>query len=131
MTEQKPTKKRPDYAAHAVIPGGGDTPTRFVRIGVGFNLKNGGVSLLTDAAALSGHVILVDLDGELPPLDGFKNVPPAHGHHLVASMVRDSGGDSYWTDIGRAYRRDGYTSVFVAVWPQAGKIILTQPREQA
>lgn len=128
MTEQKPAKKRPDYTAHAVVPGGGDTPTRFIRIGVGFNLKNGGVSLLTDAAPLSGHVILVDIDGELPPLNGFKHSAPLHAPHFTASMVRDNGNESYWTDIGQAYRQEGYTSVFVAVWPNSGKVILSQPR---
>jgi hypothetical protein len=127
MTEQKPAKKRPDYVAHAVAPDGNGY--RFIRIGVGFNLKNGGVSLLTDAAALSGHVLLVGIDDELPSLDGFKNAPPARGHQLVASMVRDNGNESYWTDIGQAYRQDGYTSVFVAVWPGANKIILSQPKQ--
>lgn len=129
MTEQKPAKKRPDYVAHAVAPDGNGH--RFIRIGVGFNLKNGGTSILTDGAALSGHLILVGIDDELPSLDGFKSTPPARGHHLVASMVRDNGSESYWTDVGHAYRQDGYTSVFVTVWPTAGKIILSQPREQA
>jgi hypothetical protein len=127
MTDQKPAKKRPDYVAHAVAPDGNGH--RLIRIGVGFNLKNGGISLLTDAAALSGHVILVGIDDELPSLDGFKNGPPARGHHLVASMVRDAGGDSFWTDVGHAYRQVGYTSVFVAVWPNANKIILSQPKQ--
>lgn len=131
MTEQKPAKKRPDYTAHAVVPGSGDTPTRFIRIGVGFNLKNGGVSVLTDAAALSGHVILVGIDGEPPALNGFKHGAPLHAPHFTASMVRDNGNESYWTDIGQASRQDGYLSVHVAVWPTAGKIILSQPREQA
>ena len=129
MTEAtQPAKKRPDYIAHAVVPGGGDRATQFVRIGVGFALRNGGISLLTDAVALSGHVVLVDIDGDLPALDGFKHGTPLHAPHLVASMVRDSGKESYWTDIGTAYRHDGYVSVHVPVWPTAGKIILTTPK---
>jgi hypothetical protein len=132
MTDTQPTtKKRPDYVAHAVVPGSTDTPTRFVRIGVGFTLKNGGISILSDAAALSGHVVLVGLDAEPPALNGFKHGAPLGAPQFVASMVREAGKESYWTDIGSAYRHDGYLSVHVAVWPSAGKIILTQPRQQA
>lgn len=122
------TKRRPDFIAHAVVPGTQNTPGQFIRIGVGFTLKNGGVSLLTDAQALSGHVVLVGIDAELPPLDGFKHGPAAKGADFIASMVRDAGNESYWTDIGTAYRQEGYVSVHVAVWPNAGKIILSVPK---
>src|SRR5665213_3347832 len=82
-------RKRPDFIAHAVIPGTGENQTRFIRIGVGFSLKNGGISILTDGIALSGHIILVGIDAELPSLNGFKHGTPMHAPHFVASMVRD------------------------------------------
>src|SRR4051794_28333665 len=103
MTDNN-TKKRPDFIAHAVIQGSGETKTRFIRIGVGFALKNGGTSILTDGIALSGHLILVGIDDEIPSLSGFKHGTPMHAPHYVASMVRDSAdGKGYWNDIGAAY----------------------------
>ena len=70
------------------------------------------------------------IDDELPSLNGFKHGTPLQAPHLVASMVRDAGKESYWTDVGTAYRHEGFLSVHAAVWPTGGKMILTQPREQ-
>ena len=128
MTEATNTtkKRRPDFLAYAVVPG---NETKFTRIGVGFRLKNDGVSVLTDALTLSGHIILVEIDGELPSLNGFSHSTGASAPHFVASMVRDAGNDSFWTDIGHAHKRDGYISIQAAVLPFSGKIILTTPKQ--
>jgi hypothetical protein len=126
MTNETAKKRRPDYLAYAVIPG---NETSFVRVGVGFTLKNDGVSVLTDALALSGHLILVDIDGEVPSLNGFSHSDGTSAPHFTASMVRDGGKESYWTEIGHAHRRDGYISISAAVLPISGKIILTVPKQ--
>lgn len=118
-------KKRPDYIAHAVIPSSDNSPTRFIRAGVGFTLKSGGVSILTDGIALSGHLILVGIDDELPSLSGFSHGHPSRAADFVASLPREAGP---WPELGSAFRQEGYISVHVAVWPHAGKIILGVPK---
>jgi hypothetical protein len=47
-------------------------------------------------------------------------------------MVKEGSGDkSFWTDVGIAYRQDGYLSILLDVVPTGGKIVLSTPREKA
>ncbi len=117
-------RRRPDYIAHAVVPASAPTGTRFIRMGVGFNLKKGGVSVLCDGVALSGHVILTAIDDDLPPLEGFSHGHPPRAGDFIASLGRDSGRETYWTDLGQAWKYDTHISVHAAVFPAAGKFVL-------
>jgi hypothetical protein len=122
-------KKRPDYIAHAVRQQSGSGP-KYTRIGVGFNVKNGGISVLYDAIPLSGQIVLLDADGEKPATLSYGS--PARKPDFAASMVRDGkDNNAFWTEVGVAYRQEGYVSILLNVVPTGGKIILTQPREQA
>ena len=122
-------KRRPDYIAHAVRSQGGNAGPKYTRIGVAFNLKNGGISVLYDAAPLSGQIVLLGIDQDKPSAISYGN--PSRKPSFDASMVRDgNGGDSYWTEVGSAWRQEGYVSIQLEVVPTSGKIILTQPKER-
>jgi hypothetical protein len=122
-------KRKPDYIAHAVRSQGGNAGPKYTRIGVGFSLKNGGISVLYDATPLSGQIVLVETDADKPATLSYGH--PTRKPDFEASMVRDSGqNNSFWTEIGAAYRQDGYVSVFCDVVPNGGKIILSQPKVQ-
>lgn len=127
MTDTKATKKRPDYLALAPIRRDGRPPL-LARIGVGFNYRNGSIGVLYDGTPLSGHILLVGTDDEPPQAVN-------HSHPLAApafevNMVREAGGETFWTEVGSAWRQDGYLSVFCQVIPANGKVVLTKPREQ-
>lgn len=120
-------KRKPDFIAHAVRPQAGTGP-KYTRIGVGFNLKNGGISVLYDAVPLSGQIVLLALDAEKPATISYGS--PTRTPSFEASMVRDSGNDSYWTEVGSAWKQEAYLSIQLEVVPTTGKLVLTQPREQ-
>jgi hypothetical protein len=127
MTEQKPTtKKRPDYLAFVPIQRAGQPP-KFAKVGVGFTYRNRSIGLLYDAIPLSGQIVLVGIDDQLPEAVSYG--PPTRGADFEANMVRESGNDSFWTEVGSAYRQDGYLSVICPVFPRDGKLVLTQPRD--
>ncbi len=124
-TENTKAKRRPDYRVSAVAPGAGGGAPQFIRVGVGFKLaKSGGISVLCDGIALSGHLVLTGLDDELPPLEGFGHGLPQRPADFVASVGRDTGKDTFWTDIGAGYRHDTHIGVHAAVLPSAGKFVL-------
>jgi hypothetical protein len=124
------TRKRPDYIAHAVRSQGGDAGPRYTRIGVAFNLKNGGISVLYDATPLSGQIVLLDIGNEEKPT-AISYGSPVRKPSFEVSMVRDSAdGKGYWTEVGSAWRQDGYVSIQLEVVPTSGKIVLTQPKER-
>ena len=124
------TKKRPDFIAYAVRTQAENAGPKYTRIGVGFNLKNGGVSVLYDAVPLSGQIVLLDLGTDEKP-QAISYGSPARKPSFEVSMVRDGAGDnSYWTEVGSAWRQDGYLSIQLEVVPTGGKIILTQPKER-
>ena len=121
-------KKRPDFIAHAVRSQGNNLGPKFTKIGVGFTLKNGGVSVLYDASPLSGQIVLVAIDDELPGTISYSH--PNQGRSFEVSMVREGkGGDSFWTEVGSAWRQEGYLSIQLEVVPTSGKVILTSPRQ--
>ena len=123
-------KRKPDYIAFAVRSQGSNAGPKYTRIGVGFNLKNGGVSVLYDATPLSGQIVLLDIGiNEKPTAISYGS--PVRKPSFEVSMVRDGAGDnSYWTEVGSAWRQDGYVSIQLEVVPTTGKIILTQPKER-
>lgn len=122
-------KKRPDFIAYAARSRGKNQPIALIRIGVGFSLKNDGVSVLYDALPLSGQIALVPIEtDELPDF-----LPEAHeavNPDFEASMVRDNGNDSYWTKVGAAWRVSGCIITYLEVMPTSGKIILTVPKDR-
>lgn len=125
---QTSARKRPDYIAHAVRPNG-DGP-RYTRIGVAFANKNGGYSVFYDAVPLSGQIVLLGIDDERPSTLSYG--APTRKADFDASMVRDAGpNNSFWTDVGVAYRQEGYISVLLDVVPTGGKIVLSVPKENA
>src|SRR5260221_10420804 len=65
--ESNTTKKRPDFIAYAVRTQAENAGPKYTRIGVGFNLKSGGVSVLYDATPLSGQIVLLDLGTDEKP----------------------------------------------------------------
>lgn len=122
-------KKRPDFIAYAAREDSKVTGPKYTRIGVGFNLKNGGISVLHDAIPLSGQIVLVDTATDEKPTT-ILHTPHAGKPSFEANMVRDGSGDnSYWTEIGSAWRKDGYVLIQLEVVPTSGKVILTLPRE--
>jgi hypothetical protein len=128
-TNNTSAKKRPDYITYAVRSQGDNQGPRYTRIGVAFSLRNGGISVLYDATPLSGQIVLLETDAEKPTAISYGH--PTRKPDFEASMVRDAGpGNSFWTEIGVAYRQDGYVSIFCDVVPNGGKIILTQPKVQ-
>jgi hypothetical protein len=125
------TRRSPDFIAFAVRTQGNNAGPKYTRIGVGFNLKNGGVSVLYDAIPLSGQIVLLGLDSESKPT-AISYGSPTQKPNFEVSMVRDGSGDKgYWTSVGAAYQQEGYLSIMLDVVPTGGKLILTLPREQA
>lgn len=124
------TKKRPDFIAFAVRSQGNNAGPRYTRIGVGFNLKKGGVSVLYDAIPLSGQIVLLDRDSDEKPA-AISYGSPTRQPSFEVSMVRGEGDKAFWTPVGNAYQQEGYVSILLEVVPTVGKIILTLPREQA
>jgi hypothetical protein len=130
MSTNTTTKKRPDFIAYATREDSKVAGPKYTRIGVGFNLKNGGVSVLYDAIPLSGQILLLDTATDEKPT-AILHVPHAGKPNFEANMVRDGQGDnSYWTEIGSAWRKDNYVLIQLEVVPTTGKVILTQPRER-
>jgi len=124
------TRKRPDFIAYAVRTQADNGGPKYTRIGVGFNLKSGGVSVLYDATPLSGQIVLLAMGTDEKP-KAISYGSPLRKSSFEVSMVRDGAGDtSYWTEVGSAWRQDGYVSIQLEVVPTAGKIILTQPKER-
>jgi hypothetical protein len=124
------TRKRPDFIAYAVRTQADNAGPKYTRIGVGFNLKSGGVSVLYDATPLSGQIVLLAMGTDEKP-KAISYGSPLRKPSFEVSMVRDGAGDtSYWTEVGSAWRQDGYVSIQLEVVPTAGKIILTQPKER-
>jgi hypothetical protein len=122
-----PAKRRPDYLAFAVVPQAGSGP-RYTRIGVGFTYKNGSIGIMYDAVPLRGQIVLLGIDDEKPGAISYD--APTRKPDFEASMVREAGpNNSFWTDVGVGYRREGYLSVFCDVVPTGGKIVLSAPRE--
>jgi len=124
------TKKRPEFIAYAVRTQAENAGPKYTRIGVGFNLKNGGISVLYDATPLTGQIVLLDIGKDEKPT-AISYGSPVSKPSFEVSMVRDGAGDtSYWTEVGSAWRQDGYVSIQLEVVPTGGKIILTQPKER-
>ena len=124
------TRKRPEFIAYAVRSQAENAGPKYTRIGVGFNLKNGGVSVLYDAVPLTGQIVLLDIGKDEKPT-AISYGSPTRKPSFEVSMVRDGQGDnSYWTGVGSAWRQDGYVSIQLEVVPTGGKIILTQPKER-
>jgi len=124
------TRKRPDFIAYAVRTQADNAGPKYTRIGVGFNLKSGGVSVLYDATPLSGQIVLLAMGTDEKP-KAISYGSPLRKPSFEVSMVRDGAGDtSYWTEVGSAWRQDGYVSIQLEVVPTGGKIILTQPKER-
>jgi hypothetical protein len=101
---------------------------KYTRIGVGFNHKNGGIGVMYDAIPLSGQIVLMPPDAEKPATISYGS--PTRKPDFEASMVRESGSNSFWTEIGAAYRQDGYISIQLDVVP-ASKLVLSPPRDNA
>ena len=115
------SKKRPDFIAYAVRPQPNDAGPKYTRIGVGFNLKNGGISVLYDATPLSGQIVLLGLDQEEKPT-AISYGSPVRKPSFEVSMVRDGQGDnSYWTEVGSAWRQEGYVRIQLEVVPTRGQ----------
>ena len=131
MSQNETTsKKRPDFIAYAVRTQAENAGPKYTRIGVGFNLRNGGVSVLYDAIPLSGQIVLLDMGADEKPT-AISYGSPTRKPSFEVSMVRDGSGDKgYWTEVGSAWRQDGYVSIQLEVVPTGGKIILTQPKER-
>src|SRR3954466_7618620 len=127
MTENTKTKKRPDYVAYQAREDSKINGPKYTRIGVAFNLRNGGVSVLYDAVPLSGQIVLVDTATDEKP-SILLNEAHAGKPSFEANMVRDGQGDnSYWTEIGSAWRKDNHVLIQLEVVPTTGKVILTPP----
>jgi hypothetical protein len=120
-------KKRPDYLAFAVRPQAGGGP-KYIRIGVGFTYKNGSIGVMYDATPLSGQIVLLGPDGAKPATLSYG--APTRKPDFEASMVREANGNSFWTEIGVAYRQDGYVSILLDVVPH-GKLVLSVPKDNA
>lgn len=124
------TKKRPDFIAFAVRSQGDNAGPKYTRIGVGFNVKNGGISVLYDAIPLSGQIVLLDRDNDTKP-NAISYGSPTRKPGFEVNMVRGEGDKAFWTSVGAAYQQEGYLSILLEVVPTSGKLILTLPREQA
>jgi hypothetical protein len=126
-TQTGKAKKRPDYLAYAVISQGGAAGPRYIRIGVGFIYKKGAVGVNYDATVLNGHLILVGIDDELPTTISYGH--PTRKQDFDACMVREAGPDkSFWTNVGTAYRQEGYISILLDVVPDK-KLVLSVPKD--
>src|SRR4051812_16307409 len=101
MSESSTTKKRPDFIAYAVRPQPENAGPKFTRIGVAFNLRNGGISVLYDATPLPGQIVLPGIDAEKPTAIRYGS--PVRKPNFEVSMIRDGQGDnSYRTEVGAA-----------------------------
>jgi hypothetical protein len=130
MSDNTSNKKRPNHIAYAVRSQAENAGPKYTRIGVGFDLKNGGISVLYDAVPLSGQIVLLDIGTEEKPT-AISYGSPTRKPSFEVSMVRDGSGDKgYWTDVGSAWKQDGYVSIQLEVVPTGGKLILTQPKER-
>lgn len=130
MTDNAPAKRRPDYVAYAVKSKGANEGPAYTRIGVGFSLKNGGVSVLYDGFPLRGQIVLIGIDDEEPGTISYGS--PLRKADFDACMVREGSNDkSFWTEIGSAYRQDGYISIHLEIIPAGNKVILSVPRENS
>src|SRR5436305_15271815 len=109
MSQNETTsRKRPDFIAYAVRTQGENAGPKYTRIGVGFNLKNGGISVLYDAIPLSGQIVLLGIDQDEQPA-AVSYGSPARKPSFDVSMVRDGqGNNSYWTEVGSAWKQDGH-----------------------
>ena len=120
-------RRKPDYLAFAIRPVSGQAPV-YTRIGVAFHHRNGGIGVMYDAVPLSGQIVLIETDAEKPGTVSYGT--PTRKPDFEANMVRESGGSSFWTEIGSAYRQDGYISVLLDVVP-ASKLVLSLPKQDA
>jgi hypothetical protein len=127
MSEISSAKRKPDYVAHAVRTRGGNLGPKFTRIGVAFNHKNGGIGVMYDDTPLSGQIVLVGPDAELPSAISYS--PPTRRPDFDACMVREAGDKSYWTEVGAAYRQEGHVNVHLEVVPH-GKLVLSVPKDR-
>jgi hypothetical protein len=119
------TKRKPEYIAFAVRSQ--ESGPKYTRIGVGFTLKNGGISVLYDAQPVQPQIVLVNADGDKPATLSYSH--PAARANFDACMVRDAGEQSYWSKVGGAWKQDGYISIHLDAIPH-GKLILSVPKEQ-
>ncbi len=125
--ESNTTRRKPDYLAFAVRSVSGQGP-HYTRIGVGFNHKNGGIGVMYDAIPLSGQIVLIEPDAEKPATISYGE--PTCKPDFEANMVRDAGNNSFWTEIGSAYRQEGYISILLDVVPTS-KLVLSLPKQEA
>jgi hypothetical protein len=122
-----PTKRRPDYIAYIQQQSrNSGQPPRFIRAGCGFTYRNGSIGFLYDLTPLSGQIILVGIDDEVPT--EVRTTPPVSAPQWEVNHVRHTGKDSDWQVVGDAYRLDGYVSVLATAWPRDGKVVLRQPK---
>ena len=124
------SNRKPDFIAHAVRSQGGDLGPKYTRIGVGFNQKNGGIGVMYDATPLSGQIVLLEPDADKPSSLSYGH--PTRKPDFSASMVRDGNekGKGFWTEVGSAFRQEGYISILLDVVPQS-KLLLSLPKEKA
>ena len=123
-------KKRPDYLAYAVHSQGGAAGPKYTRIGVGFTYRNGSVGVMYDAIPLNGQIVLLGIDQEEKPT-AISYGHPTRKADFDACMVREAGPKkSFWTNVGTAYRQDGYISILLDVVPP-NKVVLSIPKDNA
>jgi hypothetical protein len=120
------SKKSPDYHAFAIRSVSGQGP-KYTRIGVGFTNKNDSITVMYDAIPLNGQIVLIEPDAEKPATISYGE--PARKADFEANMIRESGSKSYWTEVGSAYRMEGYISIKLDVVPTS-KLVLSVPKER-
>jgi hypothetical protein len=120
-------KRKPDYLAYAVRSVSGEGP-HYTRIGVAFSHKNGGIGVMYDAIPLSGQIVLIEPDAEKPSTISYGH--PTRKPDFEANMVRESGSNSFWTEVGSAYRQESYISILLDVVPHS-KLVLSVPKQEA
>jgi len=69
-------KETPDFIAYTVRSQ--NAGPHYTRIGVGFHLKNGGISVLYDAAPLSGQIVLLASAPTRSPRRSATAAPPGN-----------------------------------------------------
>jgi hypothetical protein len=127
-TENAKAKKRPDYLAYAVVSQGNNAGPKYTRIGVGFTYKNGSIGVIYDAIPLAGQIVLLGIDQEDKPT-AISYGQPTRKADFEACMVREAGpNNSFWTQVGEAYRQDGYISILLDVVPHE-KLVLSVPKD--
>ena len=122
------SKKRPDYLAYAVYSQGGTAGPKYLRIGVGFNQKNGSIGVIYDAIPLSGQIVLLGIDQEEKP-QALSYGHPTRKPDFEACMVRESGQNSFWTALGAAWHQDGYISIQLDAAVPVSKLVLSIPKD--